>query len=141
MYFDVVTFIYKLLNLNLQNAFNLWTCLHSCVNWSVFVCGIMRLPWRPLGSQMRFFQPGTIYSQSDASLVFSQSHDCRPTRVTLQRQEYCIFSAHFELLFGKLKVLYGLEHRHLIPFFFIPFFFVIHVAMITDTCFGVFSYS
>ena len=46
MYLDVVTFIYKLLNLNLQDAFHLWTCLHLRVNWSVFICGFLRLSWR-----------------------------------------------------------------------------------------------
>ena len=43
---DVVTFIYKLLNLNLEDAFHLWTCLHLCVNWTVFICGFLRLSWR-----------------------------------------------------------------------------------------------
>ena len=46
MYLDVVTFIYKLLNLNKQDAFHLWTCLHLCLNWSVFTCGFLRLSWR-----------------------------------------------------------------------------------------------
>ena len=73
MYLDVVTFIYKLLNLNLQDAFHLWTCLHLCVNWSVFVCELVcicvwifetLLTW--LDSQMHFFQQGTLCNQSDA---------------------------------------------------------------------------
>ena len=46
MYLDVVTFMYKLLNLNLQEAFHLWTCLHLSVKRSVFICGFLRLSWR-----------------------------------------------------------------------------------------------
>ena len=52
MHLDVVTFIYKLFNFNLEEVLHLWTCLHVCelvcicVNWSVFVCGSLRLFWR-----------------------------------------------------------------------------------------------
>ena len=90
------------------------------MNFFAFLCELVFIcvwnyetPLTSPVSQMRFFQPGTTYSQSDVFLVFSQSHDCRPTRGTLPRQEYSIFSAHFELLFGnrkkKRKVLYGLD--------------------------------
>ena len=55
----------------------------SFVNLFAFVCELdciymwifeTLLVW--LDSQMHFFQQGTLCSQSDASLVFSQSHDC-----------------------------------------------------------------
>ena len=48
-----------------------------CVNWSVCEFFETLLTW--LDSQMHFFQQGTLGSQSDASLVFSQTHDCSPT--------------------------------------------------------------
>ena len=65
-----VTFTYKLLNLNLQDAFHLSTCLHLFVTFEIL------LTW--LDSQMDFFQQGTFCSQSDGVLLFSQSHDCSP---------------------------------------------------------------
>ena len=55
----------------------------SFANLFAFVCELVcihmwifetLLTW--LDSQMHFFQQGTLCSQSDASLVFSQSHDC-----------------------------------------------------------------
>ena len=80
------------------------------MNFFAFLCELVFIcvwnyetPLTSPVSQMRFFQPGTTYSQSDVFLVFSQSHDCRPTRGTLPWQEYSIFSAHFELLFGNRK--------------------------------------
>ena len=51
----------------------------SFVNLFAFVCELVCIcvwnfePW--LDSQMYFFQQGTLCSQSDASLVFSQSRD------------------------------------------------------------------
>ena len=82
----------------------------SFVNLFAFVCElvciymwIFETPLTRLDSQMHFFQQGTFCSQSHASLVFSQSHDCNPTRGTSPWPEPSIFSAHFALLFGKNK--------------------------------------
>ena len=62
----------------------------SFVNLFAFVCELVciymwifetLLTW--LDSQMHFFQQGTLCSQSDASLLFSQSHDCSDWVFTL----------------------------------------------------------
>ena len=74
MYLDVVTFIYKLLNLYLQDVFsfvNLFAFVRELVCIYVWIFETLLTS---LDSQMHFFQQGTPCSQSDASLVFSQSH-------------------------------------------------------------------
>ena len=80
------------------------------MNLFAFVCElvciymwIFETPLTRLDSQMHFFQQGTFCSQSDACLIFRQSHDCSPTRGTSPWPEHSIFSAHFALLFGKIK--------------------------------------
>ena len=73
MHLDVVTFIYKLLNLNLQDAFHLWTCLHLCVNWSVFVCGSLRLSWRGWIHECIFFNK-ELSVGNQMPLSFSANH-------------------------------------------------------------------
>ena len=65
MYLDVVTFIYKLLNLNLKDA-----CLHLCATVCIYIWIFETLlTW--MDSQMHYFQQGTLCSQSDASIVFT----------------------------------------------------------------------
>ena len=90
MYLDVdVTFINKLMNLNLQDAFNLWTCLHLCVTGLYSYVDFWGSPDLAGFRSACFFQQG-IYLWIYITFISNKTHLCVDQRCVCETY-FCLW--------------------------------------------------